>query len=63
LRGSLLGSDPNPEGGRVLTYAGWPLYTYVGDITADAAKGEGLGTDGGLWFVITSSGKPITRTQ
>jgi predicted lipoprotein with Yx(FWY)xxD motif len=46
----------------VLTYAGWPLYTYVGDGTAGAATGEGLGTDGGLWFVIAPSGKPIIRT-
>ena len=27
----LLGSDPNPAGGRVVTYHGWPLYTYVAD--------------------------------
>jgi len=28
---SLLSSDANPSGGKVVTYAGWPLYTYVGD--------------------------------
>ncbi len=27
VNASLLGSDPDPTGGRVVTYAGWPLYT------------------------------------
>lgn len=27
VKASLLGSDPDPAGGRVVTYAGWPLYT------------------------------------
>ena len=30
-KASLLGSDKNPAGGRVVTYHGWPLYTYVSD--------------------------------
>ena len=29
VKQSLLASDPDPAGGRVITYAGWPLYTYV----------------------------------
>jgi predicted lipoprotein with Yx(FWY)xxD motif len=32
VRESLLGSDPDPAGGRVATYDGWPLYTYTADI-------------------------------
>lgn len=28
-RRSLLGSDPNPVGARVVTYDGWPLYRYL----------------------------------
>src|SRR5438046_10078518 len=30
-KASLLGSDSNPAGGRVVTYNKWPLYTYVSD--------------------------------
>src|SRR5450755_3428487 len=29
IKASLLSSDANPSGGKVVTYAGWPLYTYV----------------------------------
>ena len=31
VKSALLGTDPDPEGGQVLTYNGWPLYTYTGD--------------------------------
>lgn len=36
----LLGSDPDPQGGRVVTYNGWPLYTYITDTSAGTAKGQ-----------------------
>jgi predicted lipoprotein with Yx(FWY)xxD motif len=59
---SLVGSAPDPEGGRVLTYAGWPLYTYVADPGAGSTSREALSMNGGLglWYAIAPSGKPIT---
>lgn len=57
---SLLGSAPDPEGGSVATYAGWPLYTYAGDSGPGTAAGQGLNLNGGLWYVIAPSGKPTT---
>ena len=61
-KSSLLGSDPNPAGGRVVTYAGWPLYTYVADTSPGTAKGQALNLNGGLWYVLAPSGKLI-RTK
>jgi predicted lipoprotein with Yx(FWY)xxD motif len=61
-KSSLLGSDPNPAGGRVVTYAAWPLYTYVADTSPGAAKGQALNLNGGLWYVLAPSGKLI-RTK
>ena len=61
-KASLLGSDPNPAGGRVVTYARWPLYTYVTDTSPGAAKGQALNLNGGLWYVLAPSGKVI-RTK
>jgi predicted lipoprotein with Yx(FWY)xxD motif len=58
-KSSLLGSDPNPSGGRVVTYAHWPLYTYVTDTKSGVAKGQGLKLNGGLWYVLSPSGKVI----
>jgi predicted lipoprotein with Yx(FWY)xxD motif len=62
-KSSLLGSAADPEGGRVVTYAGWPLYTYVGDSSPGSSTGEGLSTNGGRWYVIAPSGQAITKTS
>jgi predicted lipoprotein with Yx(FWY)xxD motif len=57
----LLGSDPNPAGGRVVTYNGWPLYAYVADRASGQAKGQALNLNGGLWYVLAPSGKVIRK--
>ena len=58
-KASLLGSDPNPSGGRVVTYNHWPLYTYVADTKPGQAKGQALNLNGGLWYVLSPAGKVI----
>lgn len=55
-KASLLGSTADPAGGTVVTYAGRPLYTYVGDTSAGTATGQG---SGGIWFVVSPSGTYI----
>jgi predicted lipoprotein with Yx(FWY)xxD motif len=60
LEASLLASDPDPEGGRVVTYAGWPLYTYAADGAAGQDNGQAIEANGGHWYVIAPSGKVIT---
>jgi len=60
-KASLLGSDPDPAGGRVVTYAGWPLYTYVTDRSPGMAKGQALNLNGGLWYVLAPSGRVIRK--
>lgn len=60
-RKALLGSDPNPSGGRVVTYNRWPLYTYVADSKPGQATGQALNLNGGLWYVLSPSGKVITK--
>jgi predicted lipoprotein with Yx(FWY)xxD motif len=55
-KSSLLGSDPDPSGGQVVTYNGWPLYTYVTDTSPGQATGQALNLNGGLWYVLSPSG-------
>ena len=55
----LLGSDPDPAGGRVVTYDGWPLYTYAGDVQPGQATGQDIDLNGGEWYVIRPSGQPL----
>ncbi|MGO9780409.1 MAG: hypothetical protein ACLPKE_07265 [Streptosporangiaceae bacterium] len=56
---ALLGSDPDPGGGRVVTYDGWPLYTYTGDIDPGQATGQDIDLNGGDWYVLRPSGRPL----
>lgn len=63
VRAALISSDPNPSGGHVVTYAGWPLYLYVADPTAGTDHGEAINSSGGLWYVISPSGKVITKAN
>ena len=58
---SLLGSAPNPSGGRVVTYAKWPLYTYIVDTKPGLARGQATNLNGGLWYVLSPSGKVIKK--
>ena len=58
-RQKLLGSDKNPSGGRVVTYNRWPLYTYITDHKPGQATGQGVNNSGGLWYVLSPSGKVI----
>jgi predicted lipoprotein with Yx(FWY)xxD motif len=60
VRADLLGSDPDPAGGRVVTYNGWPLYTYRSDVQPGWVTGQGINLNGGYWYVIRPSGKPVT---
>jgi predicted lipoprotein with Yx(FWY)xxD motif len=52
----LLGMD-----GSVVTYNRWPLYTYVSDTKPGQAKGQALKANGGLWYVLSPSGKVIKK--
>src|SRR4029078_11623395 len=58
---TLLGSDKNPSGGRVVTYNRWPLYTYIADSKPGQATGQALDLNGGLWYVLSPYGKVITK--
>ena len=63
VKQKLLGSDPDKvNGGRVVTYDGWPLYTFAGDTKPGEATGQNKLMNGGYWWVITPAGKIIKVT-
>jgi predicted lipoprotein with Yx(FWY)xxD motif/mono/diheme cytochrome c family protein len=61
VKQALFGSYPDPSGGSVLTYHGWPLYTYVADTTPGSAAGQGVNLNGGYWWTITTSGTLVKK--
>jgi len=59
VRASLLGLTKRKDGKRQVTYAGHPLYTYVGDTKARQTTGEGLTDFGGTWDAVAASGRSV----
>jgi predicted lipoprotein with Yx(FWY)xxD motif len=59
VRAGLLGTDPDPVRGTVVTYDHWPLYTYAGDPQPDFAAGQGLDVNGGYWYLLRPDGRPL----
>jgi predicted lipoprotein with Yx(FWY)xxD motif len=59
VRASRLGVTKRADGRRQVTYAGHPLYTFVGDTKAGQTTGEGLTDFGAAWDAVAPSGKSI----
>ncbi|WP_375384333.1 hypothetical protein [uncultured Microbacterium sp.] len=55
----LLATLPNPGGGEVITYNGWPLYRYDADRSPGDARGQATTLNGGAWYVMAPDGEPI----
>lgn len=49
-----------PLGSRTVRYGGYLLHSYTGDTTPGVAKGQGAQSYGGHWYVLSSTGKPVT---
>lgn len=60
-RKDMLGTMERENGAKQVTYNGWPLYLYVGDI----GPGEGVGQDkaeyGAEWYLVAPDGSPIEK--
>ena len=52
----LIGFVERADGTSQLTYVGWPLYYYVGDLQPGQTMGQGIGT---VWWMIDSDGDPV----
>jgi predicted lipoprotein with Yx(FWY)xxD motif len=59
---SLLGLTRAGSGVRQVTYAGHPLYTFIGDKRAGQTSGEGLNNFGARWYAVGSNGSQVART-
>ena len=62
VRASLLGLTTRTDGKRQVTYAGHPLYRFIGDKEAGQTTGEGLTDFGAAWDAIAASGRTVEPT-
>jgi predicted lipoprotein with Yx(FWY)xxD motif len=56
---SLLGTTRRANGTRQVTYAGRPLYYYVGDRRPGEVRCQNVREFGGLWLVMRASGRLV----
>jgi predicted lipoprotein with Yx(FWY)xxD motif len=59
VKDSLLGTTKRRDGRRQVTYAGRPLYYYVGDRRPGQITCQNVAEYGGTWLVIRASGKLV----
>ncbi|HSP38763.1 MAG TPA: hypothetical protein VLR26_13525 [Frankiaceae bacterium] len=58
---NLLGTTQRGDGTTQVTYAGHPLYYFVGDRSAADVRGEGLKNFGAGWYVLSPAGQKIDK--
>ena len=58
-QGTLLGTTRRAGGATQVTYAGHPLYYYVGDRRAGEVLCQGVEEFGGIWYVVTRRGSAV----
>jgi predicted lipoprotein with Yx(FWY)xxD motif len=56
-----LGTTRRPDGSLQVTYAGRPLYYYVGDRRPGQILCQGVSEYGGIWRVVRPSGELVKR--
>ena len=58
-RRSLIGTTTRANGTLQVTYAGRPLYRYVGDLKPGQILCQNVSEFGGLWLVVRPTGRPV----
>jgi predicted lipoprotein with Yx(FWY)xxD motif len=56
---SKIGTTKRAGGGTQVTYAGHPLYHYIGDTSAGQTNGEGSKAFGAEWYLVSPAGKTV----
>ena len=59
IKRSLIGTTKRRNGRRQITYAGRPLYYYVGDTKAGQIRCQNVVEFGGTWLIVRPSGKLV----
>ena len=59
VKRTLLGTTKRRDGRRQVTYAGRPLYYYVGDRKPGQILCQNVSEFGGLWLVVRPDGTPV----
>jgi predicted lipoprotein with Yx(FWY)xxD motif len=59
VKSSLLGTSKRSDGTLEVTYAGHPLYYFAGDTSSGQTTGQGSGSFGAPWWVVSPAGSAL----
>ena len=59
---SMVATTKRSDGKTQVTYNGHPLYTFKGDSNPGDTSGQGVNAFGGLWYVVSPAGQPVTSS-
>ncbi len=64
VKADLLGTTEGPNGGKQITYAGWPLYTFAADTSSGSTYGQAVAppqgaATGAAWYLMAPDGTVI----
>jgi predicted lipoprotein with Yx(FWY)xxD motif len=59
---SALGTTTRSDGTKQVTYKGHPLYYFIADKRPGQITGQGDGSFGAKWWLLTPSGSAITTS-
>lgn len=62
-RSGLLGTLTRKDGSKQVTYDGWPLYRYAGDVKPGQTRGEGLRQFGARWYAVSPAGTQVRKSS
>ncbi|MEA2254677.1 MAG: hypothetical protein QOG35_722 [Solirubrobacteraceae bacterium] len=60
---SKLGTTKRSDGTTQVTYGGHPVYRFKNDAKAGDTNGQGLTAFGGVWYVVSPTGKVIKKAS
>jgi predicted lipoprotein with Yx(FWY)xxD motif len=60
---NLLGTIGREDGGKQVTYNGWPLYRYAKDVGPQVATGHDISEFGAEWYLVSPSGRELNETH
>ncbi len=61
VKASLLKTSKRAGGGTQVTYAGHPVYRFVGDAKPGQTNGEGVNAFGAEWYMVSPAGRAIEK--
>jgi predicted lipoprotein with Yx(FWY)xxD motif len=63
VKSNLLATTDRKNGAKQVTYNGWPLYRYAGDVGPEQITGQDVSDFGGEWYLMAPAGEDVPAAE